>query len=50
MLSVGKQIHKLMCRREKVIRNRVSLYDRWKGGRLAPEDLVFRGEGVNTET
>ena len=47
MISDGKEFHKLMCRVKKLL-ERVSVRPMEETS-LAPEDLVFRDEGLNTE-
>ena len=47
LMSDGKELHKLMCREKKLL-ERVRVRPKAETI-LAPEDLVFRDEGVNTE-
>ena len=47
MISDGKEFTKVMCREKKLL-EMVSVRPMEETS-LAPEDLVFRDEGVNTE-
>ena len=46
MISDGKEFHKLMCSEKKLL-ERISIRTMEETS-LAPEDLVFRDEDVNT--